>query len=193
MAENISPRKMTAPADPMFTDRWSPRSFTPDPLDARQIAALFEAARWAPSCFNEQPWLFVYAVTPAARERFTAVLAPKNQTWAGNAPLLAFAVARKNFMKNGKPNRHAAFDAGAAWVSLAFQARKMGFFAHAMAGFDRPAAQALLGLKEEEYEVMAVIAVGRKGEAAALPEDLRAMEQPNDRQSLAAAAREFKA
>ncbi|MFH1706901.1 MAG: nitroreductase family protein [Planctomycetota bacterium] len=191
--EEKNPRHMAAPADPMFMDRWSPRSFVPDPLEAGQVAALFEAARWAPSCFNEQPWLFVYALTEEARAKFTAVLAPKNRTWAGKAPLLVFAAARKNFQKNGKPNRHAAFDAGAAWVSLAFQARKMGLYAHAMAGFDRPAAQALLGLKDEEYEVMAAIAVGRKGEAAALPEDMRAMESPNDRKPLAETAREFKA
>ena len=83
-----NPRVPEVEVDAMFVDRWSPRSFSPAPLDEKQIQALFEAARWAPSCFNDQPWLFRYAVSPQDRERFLSALVEKNQQWAGRAPLL---------------------------------------------------------------------------------------------------------
>ncbi|MDD5708685.1 MAG: nitroreductase family protein, partial [Kiritimatiellae bacterium] len=120
----------------MFVDRWSPRAYLPEPIPEHQIRMLFEAARWAPSCFNEQPWLFVYATSEADRSRFAAALVEKNRAWAGIAPLLIFVLARRNFRQSGKQNRHAAFDSGAAWMSLALQARKLGLYAHGMAGFD---------------------------------------------------------
>ena len=168
--------------DSMFTDRWSPRAFLPDPLSEQQIKALFEAARWAPSCFNEQPWLFVYATEPAKREKLISALVPKNQRWAAQCPLLMFALARKNFHQSGRENRHAPFDTGAAWLSLALQARRLGLYAHAMAGFNQEKAYQVLGVSKDEYHVMAAIAVGRKNESIdELPEDLRNMESPNTR------------
>ena len=168
--------------DSMFTDRWSPRAFLPDPIPEHQIKSLFEAARWAPSCFNEQPWLFVYATEPEAREKLVSALVPKNQRWAGKCPLLMFVLARKKFQQGGRDNRHAPFDAGAAWMSLALQARRLGLYAHGMAGFNQEKAYQVLGVSPDEYHVMAAIAVGRKDEAAdRLPDDLRAMESPNTR------------
>jgi len=168
--------------DSMFTDRWSPRAFLPDPIPEHQIKSLFEAARWAPSCFNEQPWLFVYATEPEAREKLVSTLVPKNQRWAGKCPLLMFVLARKKFQQGGRDNRHAPFDAGAAWMSLALQARRLGLYAHGMAGFNLEKAYQVLGVSQDEYHVMAAIAVGRKDEAAdQLPDDLRAMESPNTR------------
>ena len=168
--------------DSMFTDRWSPRAFLPDPLPEHQINTLFEAARWAPSCFNEQPWLFVYATEPEQRSKLVSALVPKNQRWAGKCPLLMFALARKNFLQGGRENRHAPFDTGAAWMALALQARRLGLYAHGMAGFNQEKAYEVLGVSKDEYHVMAAIAVGRKDEAAEdLPEDLRAMESPNTR------------
>lgn len=167
--------------DSMFLDRWSPRAFADEPLTARELHTLFEAARWAPSCFNEQPWRFVYATEPEPRRRLLECLAPKNQAWAGRAPVLMFLLARRRFAQGGKENRHAPFDAGAAWMALALQARKLGLYAHAMAGFSQEKAYAALGADREEYLVMAAIAVGRPGDPAGLPEDLRAMESPNGR------------
>jgi len=167
--------------DSMFTDRWSPRAFASDPLSDREIQTLFEAARWAPSCFNEQPWLFVYATEPEERAKLVSCLAAKNQLWASKAPLLMFVLARRNFQKTGKENRHAPYDAGAAWMALALQARKLGLYAHAMAGFNPEKAHEVLGASREEYLVMAAIAVGRKTEDSGLPDDLRAMESPNSR------------
>ena len=92
-----------------------------------------------------------------------------------------FVLARRNFQKTGKENRHAPYDAGAAWMALALQARKLGLYAHAMAGFNLEKAYEVLGVSKEEYLVMAAIAVGRKTEDSGLPEDLRAMESPNSR------------
>ena len=174
--------------DSMFTDRWSPRAFLSDPLSELQIKALFEAARWAPSCFNEQPWLFVYATEAEQRRELASVLVAKNQRWAAKCPLLLFVLARRQFKEGGRENRHAPFDAGSAWMSLALQARRLGLYAHAMAGFSIKKAYEVLGVPEEDYHIMAAIAVGRKGDADELPEDLRAMESPNERKPLDAVA-----
>ena len=174
--------------DSMFTDRWSPRAFLSDPLPKHQIESLFEAARWAPSCFNEQPWLFIYATEPEARRKLVSVLIAKNQRWAGKCPLLMFVLARRRFREGGRENRHAPFDAGAAWLSLALQARRMGLYAHAMAGFNLEKAYEVLGVSKDEYIVMAAIAVGRKGDDSQLDDDLRAIESPNNRKPLSEVA-----
>ena len=182
MPDNLhNPRTPECDVDPMFVDRWSPRSFRSEVVPDHQIRSLIEAARWAPSCFNEQPWIFCYAVDEAERRRFAEALVEKNRQWAAAAPLLLFLGARRAFMRNGRPNRHAAFDAGAAWMSLAFQARKLGLHAHAMAGFDQDKAHEILALPRDRFEIMAAVAVGRRGDAAALPEDLARGEIPNER------------
>jgi nitroreductase len=171
--------------DSMFVDRWSPRAFLRDAIPEHQIKTLFEAARWAPSCFNEQPWLFMYATTPEDRKLFASALVEKNRTWAGVAPMLVFVLARRNFKHNDKPNRNAAFDAGAAWMSLALQARKLGLYAHGMAGFDIAKAYEVLGVSKDEYDVLAAVAVGRKGDASQLSPEAQKMEMPNGRKPLA--------
>jgi nitroreductase len=178
-------RKAECEVDSIFTDRWSPRAFLSDPLPEHQIKSLFEAARWAPSCFNEQPWLFVYATEPEQREKLVSALVSKNQRWAGKCPLLMFVLTRRQFKEGGRENRHAPFDAGSAWFSLALQARRLGLYAHAMAGFSLKKAYEVLGVSEEEYLIMAAIAVGRKGNADQMPEDIQAMESPNTRKPLA--------
>ena len=176
-----NPRVPASDVDAMFLDRWSPRALSPEPIPEHQRAALFEAARWAPSCYNEQPWLFLYATSTEDRQRFASALLEQNRAWAGRAPLLIFLATRRHFASNGKPNRHAGFDAGATWMALALQARKLGLHAHAMAGFDQDKAHEVLGLPKNQYEIMAAIAVGRRADPAMLPEDLRQFEQPNDR------------
>jgi nitroreductase len=180
-AKPSNPRTPDWDVDSMFVDRWSPRGFSGEPLTEREIHTLFEAARWAPSCYNEQPWRFVYATEPQARARLTACLVAKNRAWAGGAPLLMFLLARRHFQKTGAENRHAPYDAGAAWMALALQARKLGLYAHAMAGFNPDKAYEALGVSREDYLVMTAIAVGRRGDASGLPEDLRLLESPNDR------------
>ena len=183
-------RTPEADVDSQFVDRWSPRAFADDPLSREQLTALFEAARWAPSCSNEQPWLFIYAVTPADRARFAGALLPANQVWAPRAPLLLFVLCRRRFDHNDQDNRHAAFDAGAAWMSLALQARKLGLHAHAMAGFSRQKAYAILGVPAADYDIMAAVAVGRRADPSALPVEVAVREHPNERKPLAEVARE---
>jgi len=180
-----NPRRPEAPIDPRFLDRWSPRSFLPTEVPDETLRSLFEAARWAPSCFNEQPWRFVFARETEDRARFLSLLAEANRAWAGKAPVLAFVAAHRSFTRNGKPNRHHAFDAGAAWLSLALEARRHDLYAHAMAGFDEARSYEVLGLDREDWVVLAAIAIGHRGPVEALPEAKRAAERPNDRLPLA--------
>jgi nitroreductase len=176
------PRIPEAEVAPEFLDRWSPRALSREPLTRGQVRSLFEAMRWAPSCFNEQPWRVVYGVAGEPEHaRIADLLVDSNKLWAGHAPLLLVVFNRRSFTHNGKPNRNAAFDAGAAWMSLALEARKLGLYAHGMAGFDTARAYSELGFDEAEYEVQAAIAVGHKGDPAELPEKLREREFPSGR------------
>jgi len=177
----------------MFLDRWSPRSFLSDPISAEDASTLFEAARWSPSCFNDQPWLFLYARNENADDhnRFAGALLEGNRVWAANAPLLGFVFARKAFAHNGKPNAWGEFDSGAAWMALCLQARSMGFWCHGMGGIDRDKAHDATGVpKETHKKVICGIAVGRKGAPSELPDNLREREKPSDRRALGEIAME---
>jgi nitroreductase len=177
-----------AAVNPMFLDRWSPRAFDPTPLPEEDVASVFEAARWAPSCNNEQPWLFVYGTSKEERNSFLEILNERNRLWAVNAPVLAVLFAKRTFARGGKPNRWAGLDCGAAWVSLAFQARMMGLYAHGMAGFSQTKAYELLNVPEEMYEAMCAIAIGAYGDRDNLPDEIREREWPNTRKPLAQVA-----
>jgi nitroreductase len=168
----------------MFIERWSPRAFLPDPIADEDIKTLFEAARWSPSCFNEQPWRFVYAHQPLDLQKFRSVLVESNQIWAGKAPLLVLAFSKKSFTQNGKPNRWADFDTGAAWMALSLQANKLGLHTHGMGGFDPGKAFAVTGMDSEEFNAICAIAIGKRGDANTLPGNLKAGETPGDRMSL---------
>lgn len=181
-------RTPEAGAAPLFLERWSPRALSPEPLSEAEVAALFEAARWSPSCFNEQPWHFVYGTSEAERSKILETLVAFNRAWAAPAPLLIAVFARRHFAKDGSANRWAAFDAGAAWMALALQAQLSGLRAHAMGGFDAAKAHALLGVPEGEFEACCVVAVGRPGDPASLPEELRGREHPTPRRPLAEVA-----
>ena len=170
-----------APIDSMFLERWSPRAFSTRPLPDQLVRSLFEAARWAPSCSNEQPWMFAYGVSESGRAKIADVLVPQNQVWAAKAPLLMVIFARRNFAHNGKPNAWHSFDAGAAWMSLALQAHKLGLVAHAMGGFYPDRAYTALGVDKEIYSAMAAVAVGYYGVPAELPAPLQAREGPGPR------------
>lgn len=183
-------RKLQADADREFVERWSPRAFSPEPLPNATLAALFEAARWAPSCFNEQPWLFLYATTEEDRALFLSCLVESNRRWASNAPVVGFVLAKRWFARTGGPNRWAPFDAGAAWMSLALQAHKLGLYTHAMGGFDVDRTHEALEIPQDDYEVMAALVIGKYGDPDALPPDIRKSEAPNDRKPLGEVARE---
>jgi len=177
-------RRAQVHVDPMFLDRWSPRALSPERIPEEQLKMLFEAARWAPSCSNEQPWLFLYADTGEDLELFRSLINDSNRRWTDNAPVLCFLITRKRFSRNEKPNNWAAFDAGAAWMSLALQARRLGLYAHAMAGFHRDTIYEVLEIPEDDYKAICAIAIGRYGDAQSLPEDLRKREAPNTRKPL---------
>ena len=170
--------------DKMFIERWSPRAFLPDPIAEEDINTIFEAAHWSQSCFNEQPWRFVFAHQQEDLERFRLVLNEGNQIWANKAPLLVFAFSKKAFSQNNKPNRWADFDTGAAWMALTLQANKLGLYTHGMGGFDTEKAYATTGIDADEYNVICAIAIGKIGDASTLPDNLRQGEAPNDRKPL---------
>lgn len=153
----------------LIASRWSPRAFRPDPLPEATIQVLFEAARAAPSCFNDQPWTFVYATSPAARARLLPLLDAGNQVWAQHAPLLGISFARKIFGKTGKPNRWGQHDAGMAAMALALQAHAMGLGAHFMGGFDEKEAYGACGMDPEKWTAMAGFVVGVIGDPESLP------------------------
>ncbi len=179
-------RSPEAPIDEQFLARWSPRAFKTDRLPADQLASLFEAARWAPSCYNEQPWLFVYATrdNPSNHERIASLLVDANRAWAEKAPVLGIVFARRRFARNNKPNRWAAFDTGAASLSMTLQANKMGLVTHFMGGIHEDRCYGTLGVSKEDYEAVAGFAVGYQGVAADLPESLQEREAPSNRKPL---------
>lgn len=186
----IAGRTPEADVHRWFLERRSTRAFSPEPLQPAEIASLFEAARWAPSCFNDQPWRFVYGVRDEDRERFFGLLAEGNVAWARTAPLVGVVFARRHFGHNGKPNRWGPFDAGAASMSLALQAHAMGLAAHFMGGFDAERSHAELGVPAAEWQAMAAFVVGRPGDPAALPDALREREAPTGRKPHAEVADE---
>lgn len=167
-----------------FIERWSPRAFSSEEISEENIKTLFEAARWAPSCFNEQPWRFVYARRQDDLKRFRSTLGEGNQIWANRAPLLVLVFSKKHFTQNGKLNRWSAFDTGAAWMSLALQANQLGLYSHAMGGFDADKALELTGLDPDEYSSVCAVAVGKLDDVNELPDALRERESPSDRIAL---------
>lgn len=181
-------RQPDHPIDPMFTDRWSPRALTTEPIPEATLMALLEAARWAPSSNNSQPWRFIWARrdTPAWGPLFET-LNPVNQSWAQRASALVLVVSRTQWVPPGKTDQAAlgthAFDTGAAWASLAFQAHLGGWQTHAIGGFDRDRARASLAIPAD-CAVHAFIAIGRRGDPAVLTDEQRAREQPNARHPL---------
>jgi nitroreductase len=172
--------------DSLFLDRWSPRAFDGSSIPAADRDALFEAARWAPSAFNAQPWRLLYAERGDANwDRFLTGLIPFNQGWAKEAGLLVYFVSSET--SSDKPLYSHSFDTGAAWMSLALQAERLGLRAHGMTGLDFDTARTVLGIPEG-YRLEAAVAVGRQGDAASLPDGLREREVPSDRKPLAEVA-----
>jgi len=166
------------PIEALLRRRWSPRSFTDRPVSAAALRSLLEAARWAASCNNAQPWHFLIArkqEEAAAFGRLLSCLSPGNQAWAAKAPVLMLAVARTTFPANGNPNRHAWYDTGAASAMMAVQAVALGLQLHQMAGFDAAKAREAFAIPAE-YEPIAAIALGHPGRPEALPDALRARE-----------------
>jgi len=178
-----------APIERLFANRWSTRAFDPDtPVSAGQLAACLEAARWAPSCFGEEPWHFIIAnrfADAQAWQQALDCLAAKNQLWARQAPVLIVATANPVFARNGNANRWAEYDTGQAAICLCLQAEALGLASHQMGGFDPEAMKSALGIAEQMH-VMSVTALGHSGDMQALAEDFQPMETaPRTRKPLA--------
>lgn len=181
----MTDRQADHPIDPLFLERWSPRAFDGSEIPDADLRAMFEAARWAPSAFNSQPWHFLYAKRSDANwDRFLSLLIPWNRSWAHTASVLVYIVSDSLPItgKDGVPKESSthSFDAGAAWVSLALQATRMGYHAHGMSGIEYGLARAELGLPER-YVLNAACAIGRIGDPAQLDDKLQAREHPSDR------------
>ncbi len=169
----------------VFARRWSPRAMSGDPVPESELHRVFEAARWAPSSYNEQPWRFLYARRDTPHwDRFFGLLFDANKAWAARAGVLVVIVAKTTFTRNGNPNRVAVFDAGSAWQSMALQGASMGLVVHGMAGFDFDQARAELGVPAD-YDVCAMGAIGKPGKVEDLPEQMRGVEQPSPRRPIA--------
>ena len=181
-------RTSDLPIDPMFLERWSPRAFTGEPMPEQDLLAMFEAARWAASSYNSQPWFFVYALrdTPAWPS-LLGLLVEFNQGWARNASALVIVVSNSLMLPPGKdkpvPSHSHSFDTGMATAQLVLQGMKLGYHSHGMIGFDRERAFTDLNVPQG-YRVEAAFAIGRLGDKSMLPEALQQREQPSSRKPL---------
>jgi nitroreductase len=177
-------RKPEYPIESLIYRRWSPRAMSGEPLTEKELFTLFEAARWAPSTYNEQEWRFLYARRDTPQWKiFFDLLMEANQKWCVHAAVLTVVLARKTFARNGKPNPVHLFDAGASWENLALQATALGLVSHGMAGFDFDKARTALKVPEE-FAVAAMFALGRPGNPETLPAELREIEKPSPRRPI---------
>ena len=182
-------RHSALPIDTMFLDRWSPRAFTGEPIEEADLMTILEAARWAPSSYNAQPWRFIYARRETRSwDKLLGLLTPNNQSWASRAAALVVLVSNSLMRPPGGerdvPSYTHTLDAGTASGFLALQANKLGLYVHGMIGLDLERAFVELGVPVG-YRVEAGYAIGYKGDPAELPEPLRAREAPSSRRPLA--------
>ena len=178
-------RKARHPIDPLFLNRWSPRAMSGEEISEQDLMILFEAARWAPSSNNNQPWRFLYARRNTDNwDLFFTLLGEGNQVWTKEAAVLIVVLSKKTFDHNGKPARTHSFDAGAAWENLALQGSQKGLALHGMQGFDYDRAREVLNVPDD-HQVEAMIAIGRPGKKEDLPERLREREVPSGRKEVA--------
>jgi nitroreductase len=183
-------RQPDYPIEPLLYRRWSPRALSGEPITEKEMLTLFEAARWAPSTYNEQEWRFLYALRDTPHWLiFFDLLMEANQTWCENAAMLVVIVSHKVFEKNGKPNPVHLFDCGNAFENIALQGTAMGLVVHGMAGFDYERARTILKVPDD-YDIAAMFAVGRPGDPDKLTEKLRAQETPSGRRPAAQSIRE---
>jgi nitroreductase len=169
----------------LIVRRWSPRAFSDKEVSAQELKMVFEAARWAFSSSNEQPWRFLVGRRgDETYQKIFAALVEFNQSWARSAPVLVLSVAKKTFTAKAAPNRFNLHDTGAATANLALQATAIGLHTHSMAGFDQEQARASFAIPSD-YEIGAVTAIGYFGDPAGLPEHLSKMEvAPRQRKPL---------
>lgn len=172
-----NPAKTDYPVHDLIQNRWSPRAFSDNPVSPETLRSLFEAARWAPSSSNEQPWAFIVGTKDdlETHNKILNTLVEFNQGWAKHAPVLAIAVSQMEFARNKTPNRNAFYDTGAAVAHLTAEATSRGLFVHQMAGFDPQKAIEVFHIPKG-WEPIAAFAIGYPGDPNALPDKLRERE-----------------
>lgn len=179
-----SHRKPDHPIQPLLLNRWSPRAMTGESLDDELILSLFEAARWAPSSYNNQPWRFLYGKTGTPHfATFFNFLVDFNKAWCEKAALLGVIASTTLFERNQKPSTTHALDTGAAWENLALEGNSRNLVVHGMQGFDYERARSDLNIPEE-VEVLAMFAVGKPAPIEVLPSDLQKKEVPSTRKKV---------
>lgn len=184
MIKGSEKRTAEHPIDQLFLDRWSPRAMTGEAIAREDLMALFEAARWAPSSYNNQPWRILYARRDSKHwPLFLGLMGEFNQNWTKNAAALVVFISRTHFDFNGKPSVTHSFDTGAAWENLALQGWLRGLVVHGMQGFDYERARTELNIPEG-FQVEAMAAIGKPADPSTLPADLQAKETPSDRRKL---------
>ena len=173
-----NPAPVEFPVHELIQNRWSPRAFSDKPVPQEVLRSLFEAARWAPSSNNEQPWAYIVATKDDVEnfEKSLGALVEFNANWARKAPVLVIAVAELAFAKNNAPNRNAQYDVGAASLQLSIEATARGLVVHQMAGFDPETAREAYDIPQG-WEPIAAMAIGYPGDAASLPEPLQSREK----------------
>jgi nitroreductase len=174
------------PIHKVLAQRWSPSGFADTPVERRDLASLFEAARWSASSYNEQPWRYILAMRddPEDFDRLLSCLVDANQAWARFAPVLALGIAKRTFSRNGAENRVAQHDLGAASASLTFEAGARGLMVHQMGGIHPDKARKLYGIPED-FEVVTALAIGHPGTPSGLPDDYRRRDSaPRERRPL---------
>lgn len=190
LPDPLKHRQADHPIETIFLRRWSPRAISEKPVTDTELKRLFEAARWAPSTYNEQEWRFLYARRDSMHwKSFFNLLVEGNQAWCKDAAVLVVVLSKKTFTRNGKPNPVHTFDSGASWMSLALQAASMNMVAHGMAGFDRDKARKDLKVPDD-FAVEAMIALGHPGDPDKLSPQLREGEVPTGRKKIEEFARE---
>jgi nitroreductase len=184
MIKGSEKRRADHPIESLILDRWSPRALSGESIAPNQLMRLFEAARWAPSSFNTQQWRALYARRESEHwATFLGLLGEGNKTWAQNAAALVVFIARRIFDYNGEPSITHSYDCGAAWQNFALQGFSQGLVVHGMEGFDYERARSELKIPDD-FQVEAMVAVGKPGDKADLPEKLQQAESPNDRRKL---------
>ncbi len=172
------------PIEELFLKRWSPRAMNGTPVAQTDLNRLLEAARWAPSSYNEQEWRYLYAHRDTPHwETFLHLLMEANQAWCLRAGVLIVIASAKKFSRNGKPNGVHSFDTGASFQNLALQGTALGLVVHPMAGFDRRKAREELRIPDD-YDVEAMVAIGHPGSPDELPEGYRDIEIPSGRKPI---------
>jgi len=183
MSKKVNNRTTEYPIDDIFLKRYSPRAMSGEKVSEKELMTLFEAARWAPSSSNIQPWRFIYAMRDTQEfENLFSLLIQFNKDWCVRASVLVVTISKKT-TDSGRENATHSFSAGSAWQNLALQASEMNLIAHGMSGFDYEMARKKLGVPDD-YTVEMMIAIGKHGKIEDLPESLRPRETPSDRKPL---------